>query len=250
LIWRELGKTEVSSGAINSYDGKNHVTFGRGFLATTGKNGGLMGEVLTKLFATDPAAQNMLLDAGFTIQNGTWLAVNITTGSALLEGSAALGMVQFDTSVLSLLTQLAEGPDHGQNVANAEWDVASKNAAAVPADCLSWPDSSILFGFHTITWHGAINWSMVKGTGGDIARMIRLTTSQNFGDVGSTDKDSGAYMVNGQSTQTFLGFANGAARAVLQSAGPLPDDIASTPNAYAGHIFFAAGGDQYYHLAP
>ena len=56
--------------------------------------------------------------------------------------------------------------------------------------------------------------------------------------------------VASQPTAMLLGMADGLARGVLGPLEPAPQVDGGDTTTLSGHIFFDAGGNQFYHLAP
>ncbi len=235
LVWRELAG-EGSSASINTYDSQL-LTWGRGF----GGSSGQLKKKMEILFAGDADLRNQLMDAGFTYEGGQWLAVNTNT-QQIEEGDKALKLIRTDKKVLSLLIQLGEAPEHRQNVVNAEVGTVLQNAGAVPSWAYSWSNAAIRFTAHCVHWGSA--WSSYSSTGGDIKSITQAMAPR----VAKEASRGGAILTAVPSTNTFRSFAGGALKGLLTGPAPLPADIDTT--SYAGHIFFAAGGGSYYHLAP
>jgi len=166
-VWSELG-SEGSAASINTYDNQGAIlTWGRGFAAK-----GELREAMARLFAADPAVRNLLLDAGFTLKDGEWLAVDVSTGE-VATGDNALNLVRWNTAILSRLIDIAEDPAHAQKWVDAQAATAMQNAGAVPAAAERWPDDVIRFVAHCVHW-GVLTWPDAVGTGGDLKAIIHL----------------------------------------------------------------------------
>lgn len=239
-VWSELGG-EGSAASINTYDNQGAIlTWGRGFSAK-----GELQEAMARLFAADPAVRNLLLDAGFTLKDGEWLAVDVSTGE-VKSGDDALNLVRLNKAILSRLIEIAEDPAHAQKWVDAQAATMLRNAGAVPQAAEGWPDDVIRFVAHCVHW-GGLTWPDAVATGGDLKAIIQLQSQH----VRITDPWlGGARLVASQPTAMFLSMADGAARGVLGpvEATPPVDDADKTT--LSGHIFFDAGNNQFFHLAP
>jgi hypothetical protein len=239
-VWSELG-SEGSAASINTYDNQGAIlTWGRGFSAK-----GELREAMARLFAADPAVRNLLLDAGFTLKDGEWLAVDVSTGE-VATGDNALNLVRWNTAILSRLIDIAEDPAHSQEWVDAQAATAMQNAGAVPAAAERWPDDVIRFVAHCVHW-GVLTWPDAVGTGGDLKAIIQLQSQH----VHITDPWlGGSRLVASQPTAMLLSMADGVARGVLgpAQAAPTVDDANKTT--LNGHIFFDAGNNQFFDLGP
>jgi hypothetical protein len=239
-VWSELG-SEGSAASINTYDNQGAIlTWGRGFSAK-----GELQEAMARLFAADPAVRNLLLDAGFTLKDGEWLAVDVSTGQ-VMTGDNALNFVRWNTAILSQLIDIAEDPAHAQKWVDAQAATAMQNAGAVPAAAERWPDDLIRFVAHCVHW-GVLTWPDAVGTGGNLKAIIQLQAQH----VHITDLWlGGSRLVASQSTAMLLSMADGVARGVLgpAQAAPTVDDTDKTT--LNGHIFFDAGNNQFFDVAP
>ncbi len=231
-IWTELGG-EGGNSAINSYD-EMILTWGKGFGAK-----GLLPEVMKRLPKTIIDA---LMDAGIAYFNGKWLVVNTDTGY-VEEGDNALRLLQFNTTLLSLLINLAT--KYSQDFVDAQWKAIAGLAAAVPASARKWDVKTIRLVAHCIHWRTGRLWPDYVSTGGDIGAIVRIIAMQ-VGDVDA--KRGGAIFLSQFQTSVLCSFAEGLARSGMGNAAPLPADIKE--NSYAGHIFFQSDANNYYHLSP
>lgn len=235
IVWQELAG-EGSSASINTYDSAL-LTWGRGFAG----QGGQLGQKMEILFTRDADLKNQLMAAGFTYEGGKWMAVNTDT-QRIEEGAKALKLIQTNKRVLSLLIQLGEDPKHRQNVVDAEFGTVRQNAGAVPAWANTWSNEAIRFTAHCVHWGSS--WSLYSGTGGDIKKITQIMAPR----VAREPDRGGAILTKPPSTNTFRGFAGGALNGLLTGPAPLPGDIDTV--SYAGHIFLATSGSNYYHLTP
>ena len=153
-VWSELGG-EGSAASINTYDNQGAIlTWGRGFSAK-----GELQEAMARLFAADPAVRNLLLDAGFTLKDGEWLAVDVSSGE-VKSGDDALNLVRWNKAILSRLIDIAEDPAHAQKWVDAQAATVLGNAGAVPAAAEGWPDDVIRFVAHSVHW-GGLTWPVL-----------------------------------------------------------------------------------------
>jgi hypothetical protein len=240
VVWSELGG-EGSAASINTYDNQGAIlTWGRGFSAK-----GELREAMTRLFAADPAVRNLLLDAGFTLKDGEWLAVDVSTGE-VRSGDDALNLVRWNKAILSRLIDIAEDPAHAQKWVDAQAATVMQNAGAVPPAAEKWPDDVIRFVAHCVHW-GVLTWPDAVATGGDLKAIIQLQSQHEH----ITDPWlGGSRLVGSQPTAMVLSMADGVARGVLgpvQAAPQVDDTDKTTLN---GHIFFDAGNNQFFDLAP
>jgi hypothetical protein len=239
-VWSELGG-EGSAASINTYDNQGAIlTWGRGFSAK-----GELQEAMARLFAADPAVRNLLLDAGFTLKDGEWLAVDLSSGE-VKSGDDALNLVRWNQAILSRLIDIAEDPAHAQKWVDAQAATVLRNAGAVPAAAEGWPDGVIRFVAHSVHW-GGLTWSDAVAASGDLKTIIQVQSQR----VRMTDPwVGGSRLVAPQPTAMLLSMADGVARGVLGpvEAAPPVDDTDKTT--LAGHIFFDAGNNQFFHLAP
>jgi hypothetical protein len=239
-VWKELAG-EGSGASINTYDTQRAiVTWGRGFSAK-----GQLPEAMSKLFVTDPAVRTLLLDAGFTLTGDEWLAVDVSTGQ-VKTGDDALNLVRGDKKILSRLINIAEDPAHAQKWIDAQAATILAHAGAVPDAAKGWPDGVIRFVAHCVHW-GGLTWPSAIAAGGDLKTIVEL---QSLHVSAAKPWRGGSQLVSTQSTRTFLNMADGIARDVLGTAeaAPTVDDQDNTT--MNGHIFFDAGGDQFFHLSP
>jgi hypothetical protein len=166
-VWSELGG-EGSAASINTYDNQGAIlTWGRGFSAK-----GELREAMARLFAADPAVRNVLLDAGFTLKDGEWLAVDVASGE-VKSGDDALNLVRWNKAILSRLIDIAEDPAHAQKWVDAQAATVLRNAGAVPAAAEGWPDDVIRFVAHSVHW-GGLTWPDAVATSGDLKSIIQL----------------------------------------------------------------------------
>jgi hypothetical protein len=239
-IWSELGG-EGSAASINTYDNQSAiVTWGRGFSAK-----GELPEAMARLFAADPSVRNSLLDAGFTLKDGTWLAVGVGSGE-MKSGDEALNLVRWNKAILSRLIEIAEDPAHAQKWVDAQAATVLRHAGTVPEAAERWPDDVIRFVAHSVHW-GGLTWADAAPTGGDLKAIIQAQSQH----VRNTDPwVGGSRLVASQPTATLLSMADGVTRGVLGpvQAAPQVDDADKTT--LSGHIFFDAGNNQFFHLAP
>jgi hypothetical protein len=257
VVWKELAG-EGGASAINTYD-EQILTWGKGF----GGAAGLLPDVVRRFFEKAPDVKDALLDAGFTLADGKWLAVNTETG-LVEEGRNALRLIQFDKKVLSLLIKVSEDAGSKQKFIDAQWGAIAANAGNVPDAALKWADTSIALVAHCIHWRPS-GWSPYLGTGGDVKEIVKVI-GKIIGDV--DPKRGNATFVSPTSTYILRKFAGGAAASGMSAAGPLPEDLLPKPKAkdedkekdkekgetkpkdYKGHIFLAAGKGTYYHVEP
>jgi hypothetical protein len=239
-VWSELGR-EGSTSSINTYDNQSAiVTWGRGFSAK-----GELPEAMARLFAADPAVRNLLLDAGFTLKDGTWLAVDVGSGK-VKSGDEALNLVRWNKAVLSRLIDIAEDPAHAQKWVDAQAATVLRHAGAVPAAAERWPDDVIRFVAHSVHW-GGLTWADAAPTGGDLKAIIQLQSQH----VRNTDPwVGGSRLVASQPTAMLLSMADGVTRSVLGPVEEAPPVDDADKTALSGHIFFDAGNNQFFHLAP
>jgi hypothetical protein len=116
----------------------------------------------------------------------------------------------------------------------------------VPEAAKGWPDGLIQFVAHCVHW-GGLTWSSAIAADGDLKTIVELQSKY----VSAAEPwRGGSQLVSTQSTRTFLNMAGGTARDVLGTleAAPPVDDADKTT--MIGHIFFDAGGDQFFHLSP
>jgi len=240
LVWRELGG-EGSGASINTYDNQRAiVTWGRGFAAR-----GQLGEAMSRLFATDPAVRNLLLDAGFALTGREWLAVDVSTGQ-VKTGDDALNLVRWDKKILSRLIRIGEDPAHAQKWIDAQAATILRNAGAVPEAAKGWPDGVIRFVAHCVHW-GGLSWSSAVAAGGDLKTIVQEQSQH----VPATESwRGGSRLVSTQPTATFLSLADGIARDVLGTAESAPTVDDQDKTTMQGHIFFDAGSNQFFHLSP
>jgi len=154
--------------------------------------------------------------------------------------------VRWNTAILSQLIDIAEDPAHAQKWVDAQAATAMQNAGAVPAAAEKWPDDVIRFVAHCVHW-GVLTWPDAVGTGGDLKAIIQLQSQH----VHITDPWlGGSRLVASQPTAMLLSMADGVARGVLgpAQAAPTVDDADKTT--LNGHIFFDAGKNEFFDLAP
>jgi hypothetical protein len=253
VVWKELAG-EGGSSAINTYD-EQILTWGKGF----GGAAGLLPDVVRRFFEKAPDVKETLLDAGFTLADGKWLAVNTETG-LVEEGKNALRLIQFDKKVLSLLIKVSEDAGSKQKFVDAQWGSISALAGNVPDAALKWADTSIALIAHCIHWRPS-GWSPYLGTGGDVKEIVKVIGKI----IGKVDPKRGnATFVTADATFILRKFAEGAAASGMSAAGPLPEDLVpkakdaekdkdkekEKPKDYKGHIFLAAGKGTFYHVEP
>lgn len=239
-IWGEFAGGEGGASAVNTWD-RATLSLGAGFAA-----GGLLPEVMRRFFASDPAAEGMFLDAGFTFRNGRWLAVDVTTGFVVAD-DAALQWIRNDVKLLSLFMNIAEDLGHGQSFVNAEWQTIRAAAGNVPDTVRGWPIRTIVYVAHCVHW-GGLTWGRWAAIGPDLATIIRTQALHVPRIAPAAWAGGGALQILPIATSTFVSMSGGLARTVLQVPAPLPGDIAT--GSYGGHIFFDAGNGMFWHLAP
>jgi hypothetical protein len=246
-IWAELSAKEGGASSVNTYD-RVTLTLGSGFAAL-----GLLPRVMEIFLKSDAEANEMLLDAGFTLLNGKeWLAVDLSDGS-VLAGNPALQSIRWETTVLSQFIAIAEDPLHGQNFVNAEWQALLGYSAAVPKAVIdSWPTQTIVYVAHCVHWGGLL-WKQWASIGSDLKTIIR-TQAKRVPRIEPGNWDGGgALQVKPVATATFITMADGLGKTVLEKPAPLPADISADKTSYAGHIFLDAsssgGVGKFWHLA-
>jgi hypothetical protein len=241
-IKAEIGR-EGGWSAVNTYDDAV-VTLGAGFTRS------MLAKVMESFSASDPAAQDAFLDIGVTWSGGKALVVNTASG-AVEEGDDALRLIQVDAKILSVFVRMAESAEHGGKLAAAQARAVLQSAADVPQSVVdSWKDlMSVRLVAHAIQWRSAKVWNAYAGTGGDVKAILKILLPA----VGRIDKaKGGAMFVSSEQTGILFSFAVGKAKEALDSktAGPLPKDIDQDETTYAGHVFFSAGGDKFFHMSP
>ena len=200
---------------------------------------------MSRLFATDPAVRDSLLDVGFTLTGTEWLALDVSTGQ-VKTGGDALNLVRGDKKILSRLINIGEDPAYAQKWIDAQAATILAHAGAVPEAAKGWPDGVIEFVAHCVHW-GGMSWPSAVAAGGDLKTIVELQSKHVSG---PEPWRGGSQLVSTQSTKTFLNMADGIARDVLGTpeSAPTVDDADKTT--MSGHIFFDAGGDQFFHLSP
>jgi hypothetical protein len=216
-IWAELGTTEGSTSAVNTWDDQQ-LTWGRGFSAKS-----TLPAIVDAFFSADPAAKVELMEAGFTHKDGHWLFVDLTDGQVLTD-NPALSAIQTNKKFVSLLAHLADDPAHRQQFADQQWKAveAPGHAGAVPAAIQgawpgTWSTEAIRFGAHCVHWGQP--WSQVQAHGPALSALLAWIAK-----VKGTE-NSGAILVPALASQTMLGFANGAARRLVTGPVPLPSPL-------------------------
>jgi hypothetical protein len=154
VVWEEL-KHEGETSAINAYDSQL-LTWGRGF----GARAGLLPEVMGILFKDRAVAEAFLhygIDFIASEKEKGYRVVNLRTG-AVETGVDALRLIQTDPRLLGVFVKIAEDPRYSQQVADAQWEVVSKNAGAVPPYATNWDDRWIALVSHISHWWPAAGW--------------------------------------------------------------------------------------------
>ncbi|HEX2489670.1 MAG TPA: hypothetical protein VHR27_09710 [Blastocatellia bacterium] len=154
VVWEEL-KHEGETSAINAYDSQL-LTWGRGF----GARAGLLPEVMGILFkdrAVAEAFHHYGIDFIASEKEKGYRVVNLRTG-AVETGVDALRLIQTDPRLLGVFVKIAEDLRYSQQVADAQWEVVSKNAGAVPPYATNWDDRWIALVSHISHWWPAAGW--------------------------------------------------------------------------------------------
>jgi hypothetical protein len=234
-IMAELGG-EGGWSAVNTYDDAI-VTLGRGFTRQ------MLAKVMQSFFAKDPAAADQFLDVGVTWMGGKALVVNTDSG-AVEEGDDALQLIRLDTRILDLFIRIAESPEHGAKLAQAQ--VGAIDALQVPdAVADTWPSASIKLAAHCIHWRGGKTWSSYVATAGNVAAIVHVVAPL----AGSPNASvGGGILVPAVTAGILFKFAGGLAKTVVGAAGPAPADAATSPTRYRGHVFFEDGTGNFFHL--
>jgi hypothetical protein len=166
IIWDELG-TEGGVDGINTYDSET-FTWGKGF------SSGDLRVVMHSMFAEDPEAEQLLLNAGIALHGDTWMVVDNNTGG-IETGANALKLLQYDNKLLSVFITLGNDPKHAVHAANAQWKYMKEKTGNVPKYAYQWPENSIRLLAHFSHWMEHLGWGYVsyEGTGGDQYRIIQ-----------------------------------------------------------------------------
>lgn len=244
LAWEEV-RTEGSSGSINTYDSQ-WLTVGRGFGVASGQGK----DVLVNLFASDPGFRQGMLHVGFSVENGTPVAVDPASGT-LLSGTDALIHITRDQGVLSQYASMAESPEHIQNVVDAQWQVVRTHAAAVPdvvlqgndAGSQPWDPQAIQFAIHANHFAtGACSWkrllSCTTDGKGDIKKMAKLALAV----AAPREKHGSSILWTGENSRV-LEWGHRAFGSLVQ-AQPVEDSIADD-----GRFYFPAGKGKFRGIA-
>jgi hypothetical protein len=237
-IDKEIGR-EGGWSAVNTYDDAI-VTLGAGFTRS------MLAQVMQKFFTADPGAEERFLDVGVTWSGGKALVVNTATG-AVEEGDDALQVLRANLKIIGLFVTMAEGPEHGQKLADAQHNVVLGTAGDVPQSVVdSWTDMmSVRLVAHLIQWRSSKPWSAYAGTGGDVKAILRVLIPAA---VGKEDPARGhATFLTKEQTGILRSFAGGKAGTAMTGPAALPADIKT--GSYSGHIYFEADGG-FFELAP
>ncbi len=247
-VWEEVG-SEGGASSVNTYDGMD-VTFGKGFAA-----GGAVEAVLTSLFAKDPEAKNLFLDAGVTIAKGQWQMVNTELG-AIEDGKNALRLFEVNPKLLSVFVTMAEDPKHAQTNLDVQWDQLKKGAGNIPEYAKEWDEFPTKLAVHLKHWLPGYAWvnNDYSATKGDTLAIVKRFASIMVAREKTATK-SGALRVDGKTpwgTVSHLKIlAKGAGFTALAAAAKTAtiskDDLDSDAQ-YAGQLLFPLGKDQYYVL--
>ncbi|MCA1811803.1 MAG: hypothetical protein LC623_07330, partial [Halobacteriales archaeon] len=170
ILWRTIGRQEGGIAAINTYD-VQVLTWGRGFAARTGQ----LPEVVAALRAARSSAYARLLDAGIdcTREGNQWVWRVVDGTSGVVEtGRNALELLRFDRTLLSLLVELSLR--HGQDLADAQWQILARHAANVPAQVLreAWSAEALELAAKLLHWGGG-TWDRFAATRGSVEAIYR-----------------------------------------------------------------------------
>jgi hypothetical protein len=249
-VWEEVG-SEGGASSVNTYDGMD-VTFGKGFAA-----GGAVESMLSLLFAKDPAAKDLFLDAGITIDKGQWQMVNTDLG-AIEDGKNALRLFEVNPRLLSIFVSMAEDPKHAQTNLDVQWEQLKKGAGMIPEYAKAWDELPTKLCLHLRHWLPGYAWvnNDYSATQGDTLAIVK-----RFGNImvtrEGTKQKSGALLVDGGKTHWgtvshLKTLAKGAGFTALSGAAALETitrEQLDTETKYDGKLLFPAGKDQYYVVA-
>ncbi len=183
IVWQEVG-SEGGVASINTYDNQI-VTWGKGMGAK-----GLLPEVINNLFSARPDIRAMFLQAGIALVGNQWFVVN-TTDNTIYTGDAALGIIQSDTQLLSLLIEIGENEAYKESALDAQWKAILNHAGKVKDYVYSeeenrykdfWSDESVALAAHLDHWLPGYGWegTNYESTKGD-PFLISLLFSQKLG---------------------------------------------------------------------
>lgn len=250
VVWDEL-RHEGETSAINAYDSQL-LTWGRGFGARTGMLPQVM-EILFKDRAVAEAFRSYGIDFVAAEKEQGYRVVNLRTG-AVETGVDALRLIQTDPQLLGAFVKIAEDSRYGQQVADAQWEIVSKNAGAVPAYATNWDDRWIALVSHISHWWPATGWrgkEKVASYAG--ARTIRDLLIR-FGRKAASSNPSGALVVaNADTITNFKRWGDGVAWQAISSVTSYPIPFTNKQLADAKNTQFrnlvcilAPGGSSYY----
>lgn len=240
MVFEEVG-SEGGASSINTYDGMD-LTYGKGFALTT------LPGVLNALFAKDPSTNDLLMDAGMTLDQGKWLVVNTELG-AIEEGMSALRLLEVDPKLLSLFITMGEDPKYAQTNLDVQWAMVMTASGKYPAYAETWSENAFKTGFHMAHWLPGFGWGRVDygPTGADILKIVKTFAKAAAG----KEKPNGAFLVpamwglqshlmkfGGGAGLTALTAASGAAVAI--DAGKVETDVA-----WKGSILIPEGKGTY-----
>lgn len=237
-IGKEIGR-EGGWSAVNTYDDAI-VTLGAGFTRA------MLAQVMQKLFAADPGAEQKFLDVGVTWSGNQALVVNTASG-AVEEGDDALQILRANMKIIGMFVTMAEGPEHGQQITDAQNAVLLGTAGNVPQSVVdTWTDMmAVRLVAHLIQWRSSKTWSDYAGTGGDVKAILKILIPAAVGRADPTR--GGATFLTAEQTGILRSFAEGKAAAAMTGPAALPEDVAKGP--YSGHVFFETSSG-YYHMTP
>lgn len=250
VVWDEL-KHEGETSAINAYDSQL-LTWGRGFGARAGMLPQVM-EILVKDRAVAEAFLSYGIDFVAAEKEKGYRVVNLRTG-AVETGVDALRLIQTDPRLLGVFVKIAEDPRYSRQVADAQWEIVSKNAGAVPAYAASWDDRWIALISHISHWWPATGWrgkEKVASYAG--ARTIKELLIR-FGRKAAASNPSGALVVaNADTVTNFKRWGDGVAWQAISSISsyPIPftdKQLADPKNTQFRNLvcILAPGGSSYY----
>ncbi|HKQ77865.1 MAG TPA: hypothetical protein VJ810_29475 [Blastocatellia bacterium] len=250
VVWEEL-KHEGETSAINAYDSQI-LTWGRGF----GARAGLLPEVMEILFK-DPAVVEAFRSYGIDYiareKEKGYRVVNLRNG-AVETGADALRLIQTDPKLLGVFVKIAEDPSYSQQVADAQWEIVSRNAGDVPSYASGWDDRWIALVSHITHWWPATGWRGKEKVASyaSIKTIKELLTC--FGRKAAAANPSGALIIaNADTITNFKRWGDGVAWEAIStiSSYPIPftqGQLVDAKNTQFRNLvcILAPGGASYY----
>ncbi|HET7882635.1 MAG TPA: DUF4157 domain-containing protein [Acetobacteraceae bacterium] len=218
-VFDEVIGSEGGTSAINAYDSAR-LTWGPG-MTMSGPLKGMLGRVFA-----NQTAHNAFLKQGIDWNGSSFLVFNEANNS-IETGNDALNLIQGRKDLLSVFVAVAEAPDTGQVVADADMAELDKRIAGMPQEIHdTWDIDVLRVAFHIDYGRSADGYSTRRSdyvaTGGDMMKVLMVWGRSAAGKA----EANGAWMISSTGFKLampqFQKWGHGVAWKAIQAVCPVP----------------------------